>query len=68
LLPFSLRSDSTFFAGAKHVRRQPDPITGEPGAHPIGTEIGATGGALAGAAIGALGGPVGMTAGANWRA
>jgi len=41
-----------------------DPITGEPGAHPVGTGLGATGGALAGAAIGAVGGPIGMTAGA----
>ena len=41
-----------------------DPITGEPGAHPVGTGLGAAGGALAGAAIGAVGGPVGMTAGA----
>jgi phage tail tape-measure protein len=44
--------------------RNPDPITGEPGAHPVGTGVGATGGALAGAAIGAVGGPVGMAAGA----
>ena len=35
-----------------------DPITGEPGAHPVGTGVGATGGALTGAAIGAVGGPV----------
>jgi hypothetical protein len=41
----------------------PDPITGEPGAHPIGVAGGATGGALAGAAVGALGGPVGAVVG-----
>lgn len=41
----------------------PDPITGEPGAHPIGVAGGATGGALAGAAIGAVGGPVGSAIG-----
>ena len=41
-----------------------DPISGEPGAHPIGTGLGAAGGAAAGAATGAAmgipGGPVGM--------
>src|SRR5687767_122437 len=41
----------------------PDPITGEPGAHPVGVAGGATGGAVTGAAIGALGGPVGSAVG-----
>lgn len=40
-----------------------DPITGEPGAHPLGVAGGAGGGALAGAAIGAIGGPIGMAVG-----
>ena len=40
-----------------------DPITDEPGAHPVGTGIGATGGAVAGAAMGAIGGPVGVAVG-----
>jgi hypothetical protein len=41
-----------------------DPITGAPGAHPVGTGLGATGGAAAGAAIGAAaGGPVGAAIG-----
>jgi uncharacterized protein (TIGR02284 family) len=40
-----------------------DPITGEPGAHPVGTGAGATGGALAGAAVGAMAGPAGAVAG-----
>jgi uncharacterized protein (TIGR02284 family) len=40
-----------------------DPITDEPGAHPIGTGLGATGGAVAGAAAGAIGGPVGAAVG-----
>ncbi|WGT62469.1 ferritin-like domain-containing protein [Variovorax paradoxus] len=40
-----------------------DPITGEPGSHPVGTGAGATGGALAGAAVGAIGGPAGAVAG-----
>ena len=42
----------------------PDPITGEPGAHPIGTGVGAASAGAAGAAIGAVGGPVGVVAGA----
>lgn len=40
-----------------------DPLTDEPGAHPVGTGIGATGGAIAGAAAGTLGGPVGVAVG-----
>lgn len=40
-----------------------DPITGEPGAHPVGTGVGAAGGAVAGAAVGAMGGPVGALVG-----
>src|SRR5262245_38081738 len=42
-----------------------DPITGEPGAHPVGTGVGAAlGGAAAGAAAGAVGGPAGAAVGA----
>lgn len=40
-----------------------DPITDEPGAHPVGTGIGATGGAVAGATAGAIGGPIGVAVG-----
>lgn len=40
-----------------------DPITDEPGAHPVGTGIGAAGGAMAGAAVGAMAGPVGAAVG-----
>ena len=40
-----------------------DPITDEPGAHPVGTGIGATGGAVAGAAAGLAGGPIGAALG-----
>ncbi|MCC2634336.1 MAG: hypothetical protein K0S48_2222 [Ramlibacter sp.] len=40
-----------------------DPITDEPGAHPVGTGIGAAGGAMAGAAAGAMAGPVGAAIG-----
>lgn len=42
----------------------PDPITGAPGSHPVGTGIGAAGGAAAGAAIGSAAGPVGALVGA----
>ncbi len=42
----------------------PDPITGEPGSHPVGTGVGAAGGGATGAAIGAAGGPVGVVVGA----
>jgi hypothetical protein len=44
--------------------RNPDPITGEPGSHPVGVGLGTTGGAVAGAALGAVAGPVGAVAGA----
>lgn len=40
-----------------------DPITGTPGAPPVGTGVGATGGAVAGAALGAVAGPVGAAVG-----
>lgn len=43
----------------------PDPITGAPGSHPIGTGVGAAaGGAAAGAAVGAAAGPIGAAVGA----
>jgi hypothetical protein len=41
-----------------------DPLSGAPGAHPIGTGIGAAGAGAVGAAIGAVAGPVGSLAGA----
>ena len=42
----------------------PDPITGAPGSHPVGTGLGAAaGGAVAGAAAGAVGGPIGAVVG-----
>ncbi len=45
--------------------RNEDPITGEPGAHPVGVGVGtALGGAAAGLAAGAVAGPVGAVAGA----
>ncbi|HVX11751.1 MAG TPA: hypothetical protein VHC22_11265 [Pirellulales bacterium] len=42
----------------------PDPITHEPGSHPMGVGLGATGGGITGAAIGAAAGPVGAAVGA----
>ena len=48
-----------------HADRNEDPITGAPGAHPVGAGAGAAlGGAAAGAAAGALAGPAGVVAGA----
>jgi hypothetical protein len=42
-----------------------DPISGEPGSHPVGVGVGtAAGGAAAGAALGSAVGPVGTVAGA----
>lgn len=41
----------------------PDPITGAPGAHPVGVGLGGTGGALAGAAVGSVLGPIGTLVG-----
>lgn len=41
-----------------------DPLTGEPGAHPVGTGVGAATAGAIGAAIGVLGGPLGIAAGA----
>lgn len=41
-----------------------DPITGSPGAHPVGVGVGAASAGLAGAAIGAAGGPAGAAIGA----
>jgi hypothetical protein len=46
-------------------RRNPDPITNEPGAHPIETGVGAAvGGAAVGLAVGAAAGPIGAAIGA----
>jgi len=43
-----------------------DPISGEPGSHPVGTGIGAAGGVTTGAVIGGVvGGPAGAAIGAT---
>jgi len=45
-------------------RKNTDPFTGEPGAHPVGTGVGAAGGAITGAGLGAaIGGPTGAAVG-----
>lgn len=50
---------------SKTADRNPDPITDEPGAHPVGVGLGAAaGGAAAGAVAGAVAGPVGAAVGA----
>lgn len=52
-------------AKKQNKSRNPDPITGAPGSHPIGTGLGAAaGGAATGAAIGTTTGPVGTAVGA----
>ena len=52
----------TYETEAERANR--DPITGAPGAHPVGVGAGAASGGAAGAAVGALGGPVGAVVGA----
>lgn len=58
-----MASDSIDNTGSNAPDRNPDPITGAPGSHPLGTGIGTTSGALTGAALGAIGGPVGAAIG-----
>ncbi|HEY7410972.1 MAG TPA: hypothetical protein VII13_09535 [Vicinamibacteria bacterium] len=41
-----------------------DPLSGAPGAHPVGVGAGAAGGAAAGAAVGSVAGPIGTGVGA----
>lgn len=49
----------------RELHENRDPITGEPGAHVVGTGVGAAaGGIAAGAAVGTVAGPVGTAVGA----
>lgn len=48
---------------SNHEDLNRDPITGEPGSHPVGTAVGGVGGAAVGAAIGSLAGPLGTLIG-----
>jgi len=51
-------------AKTEHDKLNLDPITHEPGSHPVGTGVGSASAAAAGAAIGAVvGGPIGFAAG-----
>ena len=50
-------------AAAEDKDMNRDPLTDEPGSHPVGTGLGATGGAVAGATAGTIGGPVGVAVG-----
>ncbi len=50
-------------SGSTATGTNPDPITGEPGSHPLGTSAGALGAGAAGMAVGAVGGPVGAAIG-----
>ncbi len=61
MTPAGNHTDTTPTAGGSN----PDPITGEPGSHPVGTGAGALSAGAAGAAIGAvIGGPIGAPIGA----
>lgn len=62
----STRTEKELNKALKHDKsRNPDPITGEPGSHPVGTGVGAAlGGAAAGAATGTVAGPIGTAVGA----
>jgi hypothetical protein len=44
-------------------KNHPDPITGAPGSHPVGTGLGAAAAGAIGAAVGAVGGPLGVAVG-----
>jgi len=58
-----MTSHTTFNTPATNANL--DPLTGAPGAHPVGTGVGALlGGAAAGAATGTVAGPVGTVIGA----
>lgn len=57
-------SDETILNRGQPKSTNPDPVTGEPGSHPLGVGLGAAGGGLGGAAIGAAAGPIGAAVGA----
>src|SRR5487761_1596393 len=59
-----IRPEDRQFNKGQEKSTNSDPITGEPGAHPVGVGLGATGGGITGAAIGAAAGPVGAAVGA----
>jgi hypothetical protein len=57
-------ADSDDSPAKNETVNNPDPITGEAGAHPVGVGIGALGAGAAGATLGAIIGPVGAVIGA----
>ena len=58
-----MNEDKTLAEANVHANR--DPLSGEPGAHPVGVGVGAAaGGMAAGAAIGTVAGPLGTAVGA----
>ncbi len=60
-----LDAESDFAASEPVEQSNPDPISGEPGSHPVGTGVGAVSAGVAGLAIGAaVGGPIGAPVGA----
>ena len=61
---FAAATDQPTAATVTPASAHPDPITGEPGAHPIGVGVGALSAGAAGAAIGSIGGPIGVLIGA----
>jgi hypothetical protein len=61
----STTTGTTTTTTTEHHDVNPDPLTGEPGAHPVGTGVGAATGGTVGAVIGgAVGGPLGAMVGA----
>ena len=61
----STTTATTTTTTTEHHDVNPDPLTGEPGAHPVGTGVGAATGGTVGAVIGgAVGGPLGAMVGA----
>ncbi len=60
-----MNPNSTTTGIDKNLHANRDPLTGEPGAHPVGTAVGGVAGGLAaGAAVGTVAGPIGTAVGA----
>lgn len=62
--PESDLAEPSAHAASAPSHDHPDPLTGEPHAHPVGVGVGALSAGAAGAAIGTLAGPVGVVVGA----
>ena len=56
-------TDQTTVLGSTATTDNADPLTGEHGAHPVGTGVGAVSAGAAGMAIGSVGGPIGAIIG-----